>query len=225
MNKSESIKEISKALLDAQKETGAATKDATNPHFRSKYADLTSVIEAVKGPLNNHGITFLQPVSLSDAGVCVETVLMHSSGEWISESLTVPVSKHDAQGVGSAISYGRRYGLQSMCGVPAEDDDGNLATSAAPKAKPKSEKVEAMNIKRDLYEELSDEDKELVNSHAAKIKTLLNRKDISGARDELEECEKGMSQEVAAAMWYLLDSEERTALKNEGKRRKDAATA
>jgi hypothetical protein len=132
MNKSESIKEIAAALPKAQSAIKAALKDATNPHFRSKYADLASVIDAVKDGLNKSGIAFIQPVTFNEHGVCVETVLLHTSGEWISESLNIPVSKQDAQGVGSAISYGRRYGLQSMCGVPAEDDDGNAATASAP---------------------------------------------------------------------------------------------
>ena len=131
MRSSDTIKEISGALLKAQMAIKAAIKDATNPHFRSKYADLSSVIEAVKEPLNKNSISFIQPVSFDEHGVLVETVLLHTSGEWISGTLAIPVSKHDAQGVGSAISYGRRYGLQSMCGVPAEDDDGNAATASA----------------------------------------------------------------------------------------------
>jgi hypothetical protein len=135
MNKSESIKEIAAALPKAQSAIKAALKDATNPHFRSKYADLASVIDAVKDGLNKSGIAFIQPVTFNEHGVCVETVLLHTSGEWISESLNIPVSKQDAQGVGSAISYGRRYGLQSMCGVPAEDDDGNAATASAPSSR------------------------------------------------------------------------------------------
>jgi hypothetical protein len=145
MNKSDSIKEIAAALVKAQAAIKGAVKDATNPHFRSKYADLTSVIDAVKDALNTNGITFLQPVTFSDEGVSVETVLMHSSGEWISEKLAVPVSKHDAQGVGSAISYGRRYGLQAMCGVPSEDDDGNDAVKHAP-AKPAAKPVLAPDV-------------------------------------------------------------------------------
>lgn len=133
MKTSESIKEIAGALLKAQQSIKAAIKESTNPHFKSKYADLSSVIEAVKSPLNDNGILFTQGVGSSDSGVTVETMLLHVSGEWISETLTVPVQKNDAQGVGSAITYGRRYGLQALCGVPAEDDDGNAATSAAPK--------------------------------------------------------------------------------------------
>ncbi len=130
MKTSPSITTIAAVLPKAQAEIKGALKDATNPHFRSKYADLTSVIEACKAALNKHGITFLQPVRSGEAGVIVETVLLHTSGEWISDELELPVSKNDAQGVGSAITYGRRYGLQSMVGIPAEDDDGNAAAKS-----------------------------------------------------------------------------------------------
>lgn len=132
MNSSESIKELAGALHKAQGKIKAALKDSTNPHFRSKYADLSSVIEAVKQPLLDAGITYLQGIEDADGGVVVETMLLHTSGEWISSKLRIPATKQDAQGFGSAITYGRRYGLQSMCGVPAEDDDGNAATASAP---------------------------------------------------------------------------------------------
>jgi hypothetical protein len=132
MNKSESISAIAPALVKAQAEIKGALKDSTNPHFRSKYADLSSVVEAVKAPLLKQGIAFLQGVHDAENGVAVETVLLHTSGEWISSTLRIPASKQDAQGYGSAITYGRRYGLQAMCGVPAEDDDGNAATASAP---------------------------------------------------------------------------------------------
>ena len=132
MNTSSSIKELALALHKAQKNIKAALKDSTNPHFRSKYADLSSVIDAVKQPLLDQGIVFLQGVSGVENGVAVETMLLHVSGEWMSSTLEIPASKHDAQGYGSACTYGRRYGLQSMCGVPAEDDDGNAATASAP---------------------------------------------------------------------------------------------
>lgn len=130
MNKSESIKEIAPALLKAQKGIKAALKDSTNPHFKSKYADLSSVIDAVKEHLNAQDIAFLQGIVSAENGVGVETMLLHKSGEWLSSILEIPASKQDAQGYGSAITYGRRYGLQSMCGVPAEDDDGNAATAS-----------------------------------------------------------------------------------------------
>lgn len=130
MNKSETIEKIAPALHKAQGQIKAALKDSTNPHFRSKYADLSSVIEAVKPALQANGITFLQGVHDAVDGVAVETMLLHTSGEWISSVMRIPAVKQDAQGYGSAITYGRRYGLQAMCGVPAEDDDGNAATAS-----------------------------------------------------------------------------------------------
>jgi hypothetical protein len=130
VNKSDTIEKIAPALHKAQGQIKAALKDSTNPHFRSKYADLSSVIEAVKPALQSNGITFLQGVHDAVDGVAVETMLLHTSGEWISSVMRIPAVKQDAQGYGSAITYGRRYGLQSMCGVPAEDDDGNAATAS-----------------------------------------------------------------------------------------------
>lgn len=126
MNKSESIKTIAPALLEAQKTMTFAKKDAKNPFFKSRYADLNSVLEACKGPLNSNGITVLQ----SHDGDNVETVLLHSSGEWMSSSTRIVVSKqNDPQALGSAISYARRYGLQSFVSLPAEDDDGEKAVA------------------------------------------------------------------------------------------------
>lgn len=130
MQHSETLKEIAPALVKAQSAIRSAIKDATNPHFRSKYADLSSVVEAVKPALVANGITFLQGVADAEGGVAVETMLLHTSGEWISSTLRIPASKNDAQGYGSAITYGRRYGLQSLCGVPSDDDDGNAAVAS-----------------------------------------------------------------------------------------------
>ena len=129
MKMSESIKEISAVLPKAQAAIKSAIKSATNPHFGSRYADLATVIEACRAALNDNGITFLQPVRATERGVIVETILLHTSAEWISEELELPVAKQDAQGVGSAITYGKRYGLQSLVGIPSEDDDGNAATA------------------------------------------------------------------------------------------------
>jgi hypothetical protein len=130
MKTSESIVNIAPALVKAQAEIKSAVKDSTNPHFRSKYADLGSVVDAVKPALLKHGMAFLQGVHDAVDGVAVETMLLHTSGEWISSTMRIPAVKQDAQGYGSAITYGRRYGLQSMCGVPAEDDDGDAAAAS-----------------------------------------------------------------------------------------------
>ena len=124
---------LAAAMAKAFAEIEAATKDATNPHFRSKYADLTAVIGAIKPALVANDLFFTQPPRPAEGGVCVETVLHHSSGENMSlGTLFVPANKQDAQGYGSALSYCRRYALLSAFGVPTEDDDGNAAVKSAP---------------------------------------------------------------------------------------------
>ena len=127
---------VAAALVKAQKAFGPALKSSTNPHFRSRYADLSACVEAVIDALNDNGIALMQRVSPCDDGVIVETVFVHESGEIINcGQLHVPASKQDAQGYGSALTYARRYSLMAACGIAPEDDDGNAATrrqSAAP---------------------------------------------------------------------------------------------
>lgn len=136
------MKEIASALVKAQKEFGPALKTAINPAFKSsasggRYADLASCIEAVIGSLNNNGIYLMQLNEEREAGVCVQTIFIHESGEQLSAgSFYVPAAKHDPQGYGSALTYARRYSLMAACGIAPEDDDGNAA-SAPPKPAPK----------------------------------------------------------------------------------------
>ena len=132
MNQSESIANLAAAMAAAQGEMGAAIKGASNPFFKSKYADLGAVIQAVKEPFAAHGLSYVQfPIS-GEQSVGVTTRLMHSSGEWLEQSFFIPLGKMDAQAAGSAITYARRYALQAIAGIPSEDDDGNAATQAAP---------------------------------------------------------------------------------------------
>ena len=123
------MKNIASALVKAQKAFGPALKTATNPHFRSRYADLSACIEAVIDALNDHGIALVQQNSPAPDGVIVETVFIHESGEMLNcGQLFVPASKNDPQGYGSALTYARRYSLMSACGIAPEDDDGNAAS-------------------------------------------------------------------------------------------------
>lgn len=132
MQHSESMKAIAPALLAAQKATEFAKKDATNPHFKNKYADLPAVIEAVKPALNAAGIVYIQTASPSDDNrLHLTTMLMHESGEWISDTLVMPLPKQDPQGYGSAMTYARRYALAAITGVYQDDDDGNAASGPA----------------------------------------------------------------------------------------------
>lgn len=133
MNKSDTLVELAKALNAAQAEMSGAKKKAANPFFKSKYADLNSVVDAVRIPFAENGLSYSQFPVFEDGKVGVETILMHSSGEWISSKLLLPMVKQDPQAAGSAITYARRYALQAIAGIPAEDDDGNAATHSKPK--------------------------------------------------------------------------------------------
>lgn len=126
MKTSKSIIKITPALLASQKKIEAVEKNASNPFFKSKYADLNSLIEACKTILNSNDILVLQPIIDGH----VETRLIHTSGEWMSsKTKIVSKSENDPQAQGSAITYARRYGLQSMLFMSSEDDDGERATN------------------------------------------------------------------------------------------------
>ena len=129
MKTSESITKIASALVSAQKDFLSAKKTSDNPFFKSKYADLQSVISAVKESLNNNGIAFIQSPTESEGDVLkLTTRLLHESGEWIEDTSVCPLVKRDPQAFGSALSYLRRYSLSAMCGIYQADDDGNEAT-------------------------------------------------------------------------------------------------
>ena len=123
------MKNIATALVKAQQAFGPALKSSTNPHFRSRYADLSACVEAVIEGLNGSGIALVQRTSEDTTGVTVETVFIHESGEMLEcGKLHVPAAKQDPQGYGSALTYARRYSLMAACGIAPEDDDGNAAT-------------------------------------------------------------------------------------------------
>ena len=128
MNKSESITELAKALNQFQAQVSGAKKKANNPFFKSKYADLEEVINCAKDGLSDNGLSISQ-FPIAGQGVAgVNTILMHDSGEWMEQELLLSVSKNDPQGMGSAITYARRYAYQAVLGIPSEDDDGARAT-------------------------------------------------------------------------------------------------
>ena len=127
MKTSESVAKIQAALIKAQSEMTGAVKDSANPFFKSNYADLTSVIKAIKEAWANNKIGYAQfPIS-TEQGVGVQTRLMHESGEWMEHEFVLPLPKYDPQSAGSAITYARRYALQAIAGIPSVDDDAELA--------------------------------------------------------------------------------------------------
>ena len=128
MNKSDSIKNLAGALCEAQKTELFALTSKKNPFFKSKYADLSSVWDAIRLPLTRNGLAITQTFANDNTdGVTIETTLMHISGEYISGSLHIKPEKNTPQGAGSAITYGRRYALMAIIGISPEDDDGERA--------------------------------------------------------------------------------------------------
>lgn len=156
MTKQDKIKHqsIYGALAAAQQQMGKALKSANNPHFRSKYADLASVMDACMPALNDNEIAVVQPMVETEFGRYVQTVFHHSSGEKLECSIPLIVSKDDMQGLGSAMTYARRYGLMALAGIAPEDDDGNAAVAAAPK-----ERSWAQTITDELPSNATDFDK------------------------------------------------------------------
>ena len=149
---SSTIGELAKALAKAQGELHAASKDATNPHFKNRYADLASVWDACRAPLSKHGLAVSQ---LSDRGedgsVRLTTILMHESGEHIGSTMSVRPSQENPQVVGSILTYLRRYALASAVGVVADDDDGEAG--AAPARNARNDQSNARNESRNEPQE------------------------------------------------------------------------
>jgi hypothetical protein len=127
MKSSESLEKLSLALCAAQGAMGGAVKGSANPFFKSSYADLTSVIKAIKQPCFDNGLSYVQLPHRDGNSIGVVTRLMHTSGQWLEHEFTLPMVKGDPQAAGSAITYARRYALQALFGIPAVDDDGESA--------------------------------------------------------------------------------------------------
>lgn len=131
MQMSETINELSAALAKAQGEINNPTKGSVNPHLKSRYADLAEVLSVVRPAFSANGLAVSQHPSVEGALVTVESLLTHSSGQWLLSSVSAPANKADAQGIGSSITYCRRYALAAIAGVAQEDDDGHSSKPQA----------------------------------------------------------------------------------------------
>jgi hypothetical protein len=136
---SEQINELAGALAKAQGKITGALKDSSNPFFKSRYADLASVWDACRGPLSDNGLAVVQLTEADDSGVYVATTLAHSSGQWMRSRLRLTPKDGTPQGMGSAITYGRRYALAAIVGVAQVDDDGNAASGRQGGTDPRGE--------------------------------------------------------------------------------------
>jgi hypothetical protein len=133
IEQSAEIEKLAAALHAAQATVDGVKRTSTNPHFRNRYASLEAVIDTAKPALQANGIAFLQaPGAMVDGSIEITTMLLHTSGQWMRSTLHVPLTKRDAQGAGSAITYGCRYSLMAMLGLPPVDDDGQEASQPAP---------------------------------------------------------------------------------------------
>jgi len=200
MKTSETITKLTVALLAAQKAITFAAKDATNPHFKSKYANLESVIDAIKAPMNDNGIVFTQTFSAGDIGyLTLTTRLMHISGEYLEDTNSIPLQKNDAQGYGSAATYARRYALSAIAGLYQADDDGEEASKPRSVAK---EVVSSYNIMPDDLEYLH-----IIIDAIEKSFKAQNNEELVSLLDGIEE------QEWKVYVWSKLPSNIRSLIK------------
>ena len=192
MKMSETIAELATALSIAQGQIEDAAKTVKNEFYKSKYADLASVRAAVRQPFADNGLSVVQFPRTVTGGVEVETMLLHKSGEFMAETLFMPV-KHEPHPIGSGISYARRYALMSIANLAADDDDGNAAQVAKPVAEPdprvvlalalraKGEAEKGMDALNALWRGLDATERKLLTPEAIKdlkaIATAVDKKD------------------------------------------------
>lgn len=150
MTSSETTATLCAALVAAQGALKPIAKDGKNPAFRSRYATLDGIMETVRPALAAHGLAVVQGVVHPETGeggrlvgIMVETRLVHTSGEWLASVVPVPVAKGDAHGLGSALSYGRRYGISALLALSTDEDDDGNAAAKAPPAKPQAKPAPA----------------------------------------------------------------------------------
>jgi ERF superfamily len=202
MKFSTSIAALASALAKAQGALEGAKKDTANPFYKSRYADLSSVVDAIKAAFPPNGLSYVQTIVTTEHGVGVETILMHESGEWIGgDAFAIPVNKADAQGFGSALTYARRYSLSAICGVKAEDDDGNAAVAARP--------ISGAQVAKDALDAMGDEAKAYITDYAEQVKALYSSNgDVMGYLQA-----HTLDAEEKLALWSLLPSNIRSAIK------------
>lgn len=205
---------IYSAFHRAQMRFGPALKSATNPHFRTKYADLSACVEAVIDSLNAEGLVLTQSTSPHPEGIVVKTILLHTSGSklFLGE-LFMPATKHDPQGFGSALTYARRYSLLAAMGLAPEDDDANLATKTTQKA------TARISPTMGAMDNLEASRQSVVVDVSNAVKERFAADDIVGAYEEYN----GLVEvEEKTALWSLLDSKVRSAIKKHGESLKAA---
>lgn len=224
MNQSPEIGKLSDALAKAQAELKNPHFDSVNPHFKSKFASLGAVREAVIPTFAKHNIAVTQwPLSSEGSAGC-RTVLSHG-GEWMAQDFLIPVDKHNAHGYASAVTYAKRISLQSIaCVVGDVDDDGNEAVGDNVKGDRQENgmgKGPKHSPRQGFFDSLDLDMQNAILDHAHGVSKLLKKGDVAGAYDELAAFDCGEREDVKAGLWDQFDSKERSALTAEGKKRRE----
>jgi|SRR5579859_1148091 len=216
---SEKIDLIVPALIKARGAFKAAVKDGKNDAFQrngvgSGYATLDSVIDAVTESLLANGIYYTQPTDVVDGRTMLYTRFIHSSGQWIGGTYPVHPIKNDPQGEGSALTYARRYALMALAGIAPEDDDGNAATKAATKdARKQADNSLSGKPRSGVWNEYTNQHREDLEYLAVSIGEYMEMGDTQGAYEAVSA--KNLDTDLKAALWDLLPSATRTALKKQ----------
>lgn len=186
MRTSKDIKELAAALHKAQGIMGGAKKASTNPFFKSKYSDLSSVMQAISIPFFDNGLSFVQGAEYQDGFISVVTRIMHASGQWIESNTMLPTVKNDPQAYGSAITYAKRFGLQALTGVPSIDDDGQYASAST--------------------QELAQEKKEVLEKTLHEMIVLIEKDDVAFTQIWHE-----MDRDEQSIVWKKINTKQKAA--------------
>lgn len=207
MNTEHATPELFTAMALAQGEIENADKNAANPHFKSKYADLAEVLNTIRPTFAKHGLSLTQSTEFDGAKVSVVTLLAHKSGGYLTATASCVPAKTDAQGVGSATTYLRRYSAAAVAGIAQEDDDGQ---AAAHNRKPAA--VETLKVKPTdgAWEAQNPESQAFLLKLAGEVVALFNSEGGEAAADHLQA--QGLDTDEKAAVWTRLESPVRTAI-------------
>tara|TARA_R110000787_G_scaffold10519_6_gene35644 strand:+ start:154 stop:774 length:621 start_codon:yes stop_codon:yes gene_type:complete len=206
------VKEMNliESLVKAQSEMSHAAFDQTNPHFKSKFASLKSVIDAIKPALNANGIFFMQVSHPLDHGVGIETVFCKADEKLSTGVVMVPVDKANAQGLGSALTYAKRYSLAMACGIAADvDDDGNGAAANPPQRKGQSV------VRTVIEEEGIVVDNAIRDAYVTQLLSKVTYADTGGVQELVDELSTDSDMKIA--VWAELPSNVRSFIKKLGK--------
>jgi hypothetical protein len=208
MNTEHTTPELLAALADAQGEIENASKNSTNPHFKSKYADLAEVLSTIRETFPKHGLSLIQSPSFDGSLAHVTTLVGHKSGGFLFSVASCVPAKSDAQGIGAATTYLRRYGSSAMAGIAQEDDDGQAARHDQ---KPVAVQLPAGRPMDGVWEAMNEEEQAWLLKIAGEVNAIFDSGDIKAAHDHI--VSQNLGTDEKAALWSQLGSKVRTALK------------